>query len=198
MTKTATMSTKQFFIPILTLLLFSSCGKESSIDQKGSPAPQIIPIPNGDFELWDNIILDEWQTNPCTYCVPAFETYVVQKDTDAAHGQFAAKFIYNGVYSSFANNKFPISLHPTLLTGYIKANIANGDTATIHIDLFSGGNIVDIGDYYETSSVPGYKKIEVPISQSFPSADSALIKIAGGKKQNTELYVDNLVFLKNN
>ena len=185
------MKTKKVFIAILVILPFFSC-KKASLNQ------QIIPIPNGDFELWDNLVLYDWQTNPCTYCVPAFETYVVQKVTDASNRQYAAKFIYNGVYSSFAINKFAISQHPTLLTGYIKSNIANGDTATVHVDLYYRNTIIDSGNFYETSSIANYKKIEVSISQTSSTVDSALIKIVGGKKQRTELYVDNLEFLKSN
>jgi hypothetical protein len=82
------------------------------------------------------------------------------------------------------------------LTGYIKSTISSGDTAIIHIDLFLGNNIVDNGNWYEISSTDSYKKIEIPISQNSSSADSALIKIVGGKKQNTELYIDNFVFIK--
>lgn len=184
------MKVRKLLVTIFIMLPFFSC-------QKNSANQQIIP--NGDFELWDNMPnLYNWQTNSCPACVPPFETYIVQKTTDAAHGQYAAKFVYNNVYSSWANNKFSISLHPTSLTGYIKSTIANGDTAMIHVDLFSGNNIVDGGNFYETSSTAMYKKIEISISQTSPSVDSAQITIAGGKKLNTELYVDNLVFLKNN
>jgi len=186
------MKAINLFIAILFILPFFSCKKKFA-DQ------QIIQIPNGDFELWDNMPnLLSWQTNSCPACVPPYETYIVQKVTNVSNGQFAAKFIFNNVYNSFAKNKFPISLHPTLLTGYIKSSIANGDTAIIHIDLFSGNSIVDNGNFYETSSNVNYRKIEVEISQTSSTVDSALIKIVGGKKQNTELYVDNLVLLKNN
>ncbi|HEY5406886.1 MAG TPA: hypothetical protein VIJ92_07360, partial [Ginsengibacter sp.] len=94
-------------------------------------------------------------------------------------------------------NKFAISLHPTSLTGFIKSTIASGDTAIIHIDLFSGNNIVDNGNFFETSSNASYRKINIFISQTTTDVDSALIRIVGGKKQNTELTVDNLVLLKN-
>ncbi len=185
------MKAIKFSIATLFMLTFFAC-KKDNVNQ------QIIPIPNGDFELWDNMPnLYSWQTNSCPACVPPYETYIVKKVTDVSNGQFAAKFIYNNLYNSFANNIFPISLHPTLLTGYIKSTIANGDTATIHIDLFSGNNIIDKGNFYETSSNQTYRKIEIPISQNSLTVDSALIKIIGGKKQATELYVDNLVFLKN-
>lgn len=177
---------------MLLILTFLSCKKQAANQQ-------IIPIPNGDFEQWDNMpTLNVWQTNSCPACVPPYETYIVQKTTDAANGQFAAKLIYNTVYSSYANNKFSISSHPGLLSGYIKSNITNGDTAFIFIDLFSGNNVVDKGYFYETSSNANYRKIEIPISQTVKNIDSALIKIIGGKKQNTELFVDNLVFVKSN
>src|SRR6185312_10286847 len=106
-------------------------------------------------------------------------------------------FVYNNVYSGYATNKFAIWLHRTSLTGYIKSTIANGDTAMIRIELFSGNNIVDNGILYETSSNANYLKIKIPISQTTTNVDSASIKIVGGKKQNTELTIDNLVFLKN-
>jgi hypothetical protein len=186
------MKAVNLFISVLMTLALFSCKKEDA-------RLQIIPIPNGDFELWDNMpSLLFWQTNSCPVCDPPYETYIVQKVTDASNGLFAAKFIYNNVYSSFANNKFSISAHPSHLTGYIKSTIASGDTAQIHIDLFSGKNIVDSGNWCATSSTFTYEEIEIPISQNSNSADSALIRISGGKKQNTELYVDNFVLFKKN
>ena len=155
------MKAVNLFISILITLVLFSCKKET-------PSQQIIPIPNGDFELWDNMpTLLFWQTNSCPLCDPPFETYIVQKVTDAVSGQFAAKLISNNVYSSFANNKFSITLHPTHLTGYIKSTIVSGDTAIIHIDLFSGNNIVDNGNWYETSSTAKYTKIEILLSGIF-------------------------------
>ena len=186
------MKARALAIIMLFVIALLSCKKEAANQQ-------IIPIPNGDFEQWDNMSnLAIWQTNSCPACVPPYETYIVQKVTDAASGQFAAKFVYNNVYTSYAKNKFAISLHPTSLTGYIKSNIASGDTGTIRIDLFSGSKIVDDGNFYETSSNVNYRKINIPISQTSSRIDSALITIIGGKKQTTELSVDNLVFLKSN
>jgi hypothetical protein len=184
------MKKVSLFITVLITTVHFSCIKETA-------SLQVIPVPNGDFELWDNLpSLLYWQTNSCPSCDPPFETYIVQKVTDAYSGLFAAKLIYNNVYSSYANNRFSISLHPTSLSVYLKSTIAIGDTAVIHIDLFSGNKIVDNGNWYEISSTDSYKKIEIPISQKSLSADSALIRIVGGKKQNTELYVDNFVLLK--
>ncbi len=183
----------------LSILLFAFCLLVFTNCKKNTSNSQIISIPNGDFENWDNMEnLLIWQTNNCPACVPPYETYIVQKVTDAYSGQFAAKFIYNNIYQSWAYNKFPISIHPSLLTGYVKANITTGDTAIIHIDLYSGANIVDSGNWYETSSIANYRKVEIPISQTTSIVDSALIKIVGGRKQNTEFYIDDLVFIKPN
>ena len=184
------MKTQTWIAMIFLVSAFCGC-------KKATPDQQTVQIPNGDFELWDNRPdLYDWQTNSCPACDPPFLTYIVQKVTDAHHGQYAAEFLYNNVYSSMANNKFAVPLHPSSLTGYIKSVIASGDTATIHIDLFSGSNIVDSGNFNETSSTPVYKKIEIPISQTSGMADSASIKITGGKKQGSQLYVDDFLLLK--
>lgn len=181
------MKPVKFLLPILITLVCFSCDKSTSIQKH-------LPIPNGDFEFWNtDPTLYMWQTNSCPFCEPAYETYIVKKVTDATSGLFAARFIFNNVYKSFAFNKFFVSQHPTLLTADLKSNITNGDTATIHIDLYSGNTIVDSGNWDETSSSTTYKKISIPISQNAHSVDSALITITGGKFQNTELFVDNLV-----
>ena len=127
--------------------------------------------------------------------MPAYETYIVQRVNDAANGRFAARFIYNNVYSSSAISRFAVSAHPVLLTGYVKSNIAIGDTAIIHVDLFAGTRVVDAGTFYEITSNYSYRKIEIPISQNTVNVDSAQINIIGGKKQDTELFVDNLIFV---
>jgi hypothetical protein len=153
-------------------------------------------IPNGDFEQWENETLSIWQTNSCPFCVPPYETYIVQKESDAAHGQFSAKLVYNNVYRSVATNKFAISVHPSALAAYIKSNIATGDTAILRVDLFLNNAVVDTGVWLETSSTTYYKKLEIQISQNNSKVDSALITILGGQIQSTELVVDNLQFLK--
>jgi hypothetical protein len=177
----------------LTILLVSqiSCKKTNATTE------QLIPIPNGNFELWSSEpVLNIWKTNSCPLCVPAYNTYIVEKDNEFQNGQFAAKFIFNNVYKSRAENKFQISEHPSLLRGFIKSTITLGDTAQIHIDLFSGNTIVDSGNLFETTTNNVYRQIEIPISQNATNIDSASIKISGGKIQNTTLLIDNIVFVK--
>lgn len=175
------------FLIVLTVLFAAGCSKESNTDI-------IIPIPNGDFEIWDERpVLDKWITNSCPECLPAFETYIVRKLAEAQSGSSAASFIYNNVYQSYATNKFEITTDPDLLTGYIKSNITAGDTAMIRIDIIKGNNIVDSGSYFETTSHSGYTKFDIPVSQNSSQTDSAFIQIWGGKKAGTEITVDNLV-----
>lgn len=177
---------KLFFTVVILLALFS-CKKTVSNQEN-------LTIPNGDFEQWDvNQNLNIWQTNSCPLCVPPWQTYIVQKTTDAVHGQFAADFIYNNYYATFATNKFAISSHPLSLTTYIKSNIINGDTATLHVVLFSNNNVVDNGNWYETTTMD-YRKLEIPITQTNPKIDSAEIIIIGGNKVGTIFFVDNLEF----
>ena len=180
---------KAMFLMVLLILSLAGCKKEAVQQQE-------IAIPNGDFEQWDSMPnLAIWKTNSCPACLPAYETYVVQKVDDAANGRFAARFIYNNVYSSSANNRFAISAHPTFLTGYVKSNIASGDTAIIHVDLLSGSRVVDVGTLSQTTSNSSYRKIKIPISQNSVYVDSAEVHIVGGKKQDTEIFLDNLVFV---
>jgi hypothetical protein len=175
---------------LISVTVNLSCSKD--------PAVQTIPIPNGDFETWDNMsVLANWKTNSCPTCVAPYETYIVKKDSSAYSRQFAAKFIYNNVYASWAENKFPISRHPIYLTGNVKCNLFGTDTVSIKIFLYNNNAISDSGQWLGTSSIANYINLIIPITQSSSIADSALIKIQGGDKSgvpnsNTEFWVDNL------
>lgn len=164
---------------------------------KSELSRQMIPVPNGDFEYWTSaLVLMDWKSNSCPMCMTPIDMYVVQKITDAANGQYAAKLTFNAHNRSMVFNKFSVSAHPGALECYVKSVIESGDTAKVHIDLFSGHHIIDSGEWLETTSSGTYRKIIIPISQHSPSADSAYIKITGGGKANTNLYIDNMVFVK--
>lgn len=187
------MKNLKFIILCLLLATAGSCKKNSN----NPNSQKIIAIPNGDFEQWTNLLtLVNWQTNSCPMCTGPEKQYVVVKDSSAYHGKYAAKFIFNGIYKSRAKNKFAISTHPTLLTGYINSTITPGDTAKISIDIFYNKQVVDSGKIYETSSITNYKKFEIPVTNNSLNADSAEITITGGKKLNTELTIDYLTLIK--
>ncbi len=189
------MKNLKLIILFLLLAILSSCKKNPNNPK--NPNSQIIAIPNSDFEQWNSgPVLINWQTNSCPLCMSPINEYVVEKDSLAYHGKYAAKFIYNGLYKSRAQNKFAISIHPTLLTGYINSTITPGDTAKISIDIFYNKQVVDSGKLYETSSTANYKKFEIPITSNSLKADSAEITITGGGKLNTELTIDYLTLIK--
>lgn len=187
------MKNLNFIILCLLIAMVSSCSKTSN----NTNSQNIISIPGGDFEQWNSWpVLINWQTNSCPLCMTPYNQYVVVQDSLAYHGKYAAKFIYNGIYISRGQNKFAISAHPTLLTGYINSTIASGDTATISIDILYKNQIVDSGKLYETSSTTNYQEFEIPITTNSLKADSAEINITGGNKTNTEFTIDYLALIK--
>jgi hypothetical protein len=111
-----------------------------------------------------------------------------------------------GIAAIVANNQaamapaFPISGHPTSLTGYYKFSPLNGDTMNIIIVLFQNGAMVAGGVFIKTESVSNWTSFNIPISP-YSNADSAVIFLAsynlsGGSLPlgNSVLYVDNLNF----
>ena len=182
------MKTIPLYTLCIILLVLSACRSDKS-DQV------IIPVPNGDFEQWDNLLfLTDWETNSCPPCVPAYDPYVVKRDSDAYHGKYAAQFIFNHVYKSLAVSKFAISMHPSSLTGCLKSVIASNDTVMIHIDIFSDNKVVD--NLYETTSSDIYKRFEIPITNSSDKVDTVSITIVGGGKAGTVAVVDDLELVR--
>jgi hypothetical protein len=184
------MKTVNFFIILAAIFALQSCKLENS-----TPASN---VPNGDFEGWTSLDnLDDWTTNSCPTCVPPYETYIVQKTTEAYHGQYAAKFIYNGVYPAYANSTFAVTAHPSNLTGYVKCYLYNSDTVSVKVWVFKANAVVDSGQWLNTESISSYKQIVIPVTQSSTQADSVKISIKGGHKMDagnngSVLWVDYL------
>lgn len=189
------MKTIKTFLLLCIAFGITSCSKDADVQVPVQPQQT---FPNHDFESWSGQLPSSWQTNSCPACVPAYETYIVQQDTMAYQGQFAAKFIYNNVYAAWAENTFSISSHPAHLAAYVKCNLAAGDSVLIRIRLFNNNVPVDSGEWYGTASIANYTQVVIPISQNSTQADMAKIYIEGGNVNaspgnNTELWVDELV-----
>src|SRR5262249_54602407 len=136
-----------------------------------------------DFEGWttgDELQL--WKTNSCPECQPNLNTYIVQKTTEAYHGQYAAKFLFNGVYPATAYSSFRVPSHPFELVGYTKCALTEHDTVSIKVRIFSGNAVVDSGEWVNTTSIAQYQKFTIPITKSAAKADSVMISIRGGNK----------------
>ncbi len=131
------MKTIQLIIASAAIIFATGCTKDKEVQpQSPNQAQQLIPIPNGDFENWNSLSLQNWKTNSCRLCTPPYETYIIKQDSDFYHGQFAAKFIYNNVYPAKAENKFSVPSHPSNLKAYVKFNLYGTDTVTYKINLF--------------------------------------------------------------
>jgi hypothetical protein len=192
------MKNIKFLTPFLAAIIICGCNKEKIIPPVSQQLISVDTVPNGDFERWNYLRLENWTTNSCPFCTPPFETYIVQQDSDSYQGVYAAKFIYNNAYPATAENRFAISSHPNNLSAYVKCTISGVDTVFIKIKLLSNSILVDSGLWAGTVSIPAYAQIQIPITQNSSSADSAVILIQGGHESgvppfnNTEFWVDDL------
>lgn len=175
-------------------------------------------IPNNGFENW---------TSFGTYDDPSFwgstnsssggQFYAITKSTDhfpTSIGQYSVRVENNISYNpnNFARGflatgppppapDFPITGHPTSLTGYYKFIPQNGDTMTVQIQLYANGNSVAFASFTSTDTVPQWTPFTLSIP-NYLSADSASIIIsayyANGFQYlphgNSVLYLDNLNF----
>lgn len=189
---------KTFKIILILCISFVaiSCSKDEIPPGPFQPQ-QNIPVPNGDFENWTAQLPDNWTTNSCPACVPTYETYIVQQDSSAYQGQFAAKFLYNNMYTAWAHNGFSVTSHPQQLSAYVKCHLAPTDSVLIRVKVFNNNIEVDNGEWYGTSSINNYSQIVIPISQNTLHADSVSIYIEGGRRgsftcNNTEFWVDEV------
>ncbi|HWD88935.1 MAG TPA: hypothetical protein VG367_12455 [Mucilaginibacter sp.] len=184
------MKTAALFVVYALLIVLQSCVKDTSL-----PASD---LPNGDFEGWSSSDeLQGWTTNSCPECVPDYNSYVVQKTTEAYHGQYAAKILYNGVYTTVASNGFAVTSHPKELTGYVKCTLNQNDTVSVVVKVFKNNALVDSGKWVNITSIQQYQKFIIPISQNSVDADSVTITVTGGNKLDTNkngsvLWIDYL------
>src|SRR5258708_111616 len=86
---------------------------------------QTMPdIPNGDFEQWENEHtyiggheLKKWRTNSLVGSASPYERHIVIRDSiNVYRGKYSAKMIMN----AWAENKFPISIHPSSLHCHVR------------------------------------------------------------------------------
>lgn len=168
-------------------------------------------IPNSDFELWDNQpVLLQWQTDSRPLTLPAFNPYVIVKDTDAFSGTYSANFIGNNIFHSYGTTTFAITSRPVSLELKYKllfpACVNNNgspdkDTVSVLVEILKGGNVVDRGYHeFNTTSVLNWTNLLIPISANSLQFDSCRISITGGKIYGgcgivaaaTEFKVDHL------
>jgi hypothetical protein len=187
-------------------------------------AAAVAQIPNNGFENWTNM---GNYMEPEGYLTPNSMTpgpgYPVTRSTDhfpASVGSYSMRIESNtsllpdggygvvlqnssGVMNDGPGKGFPITGHPTSLTGYYKFDSQNGDTLGIGIRLYLGGIPVASGEFISDVSQSNWTSFSIPIS-SYINADSAgfifsTYYAAGPPPEymphgNSVLYLDNINF----
>jgi hypothetical protein len=138
-----------------------------------SPAQRVTPVPNGDFEIWNNYSNysdpDQWDTpNEETSAIPLFGTTVVTKSADHQSGSFSARLeskeiflvgeipgfitcgeltIDLGTLTYEITGGAPVYDMPTHLKGFYKYFPLGGDSCAIGIGLFKtiGDTVFEVG-----------------------------------------------------
>lgn len=177
-------------------------------------------IPSGDFETWNTFGAymqpNGWHSTN-EYSSGPF--YAITRDTShfplgignysiRLENNLSAGFPDGGGAAKTGNlfsdqEKFPITGHPTSLTGYYKFFPQSGDTMTIRLTLFYMGSEVVTAAGFTNVGEPNWVSFNLPIP-SYTNADSAIILLASFKidtvsgtaypQGNSVLYVDNLNF----
>jgi hypothetical protein len=170
----------------------------------------IAQTPNAGMENWstDPLLLN-WNTNSYPLTLPPYEPYIVRKDSDSYAGNWAANLYANGVFKAFAKTTFQANGHPVNLSLHYKLTFApcvndpdypEKDTASVLVELFSQGIVVDQGSWFGVASVTDYTFLQIPITRNVENVDSCRITLWGGKvnggcgivTQATEFKVDQL------
>lgn len=168
-------------------------------------------IPNSDFEQWDNQpVLLQWHTNSRPLTLPAFNPYVVVKDTDAYSGTYSANFIGNGVFHSVGSTTFAVNARPLSLSLQYKlmfpacvndTGYPEKDTVSVLVEVLKGTSVVDYGyREFTKNNVLQWTSLTIPVSTNALQFDSCRITITGGKVYGgcgivasaTEFKVDHL------
>jgi hypothetical protein len=181
-------------------------------------------IPNSGFENWTTVgsyeEADGW-INPNSQCTGSF--FPITKSTDAypiGVGTYSIRLESNpslmpnncalGITwtGQYPNVKFPITGHPTSLTGWYKYLPQGGDTMTINVVLYNNTiPVVPHAIFSTTATVSTWTSFTITFP-TYSTADSAsiylstyaLVDTAGGVQNNigpsgnSVLYVDNLNF----
>ena len=157
-------------------------------------ANPIDSIPNSAFENW---IITSWFSNP-----PGWETNntsllasTVQPDPNSYSGSLSMQLTNSGALIPEAKAGFAIQEHPLTLTGYVRNEILNNDSATLMIRLYQNNQIVDSGQIVFYGGInPNFHSFIVPLSQSSLLADSCEIRIVGGQQFNSAISFDEFSF----
>lgn len=127
---------------------------------------------------------DDWITNASD-----FSNRVVP-EVPGYSGNYALQLNSTG----FARTKFYTTQHPNMLNAYIKTSFTSYDSVKIQAFVYFGNSIVDSGIWTNTTPIPNWTQISIPITVSFAAVDSVEIIISCGNQSGTSVSVDDLSF----
>lgn len=182
-------------------------------------------IPNNGFENWTTIGAYEnpnsWATTnsssagpfyACTKSSDHYPTNVgnysirLENKTTLTPATGAGGMAITKAFDFPFKPAFPVTGHPTSLTGYYKFTQLNNDTAFIKVNLFLNHTLINSGSilndaFIVTTNVSSWTSFSLTLP-SYANADSASIWLSAyypetqtnGPSGNSVLYVDNLNF----
>lgn len=160
----------------------------------GTKANLVDSIPNAGFEVWN---IFSWFTNPRDWQTnnTSLLAATVEMDGNSYAGNYAMKLINSGSLIPEASTKFYMQEHPLTLTGYVRNEIINNDSAYVRVRLFQNGLQVDSGVQSFFGGInPNYHSFIIPLSQNSLMADSCEITIIGGQQITSSISFDELSF----
>jgi hypothetical protein len=177
-------------------------------------------IPSGDFETWNSfgaymqpngwVSTNEYSPGPfyaitrdTSHFPPLIGTYSIRLENNLSAGFPDGGGAAKTGDTLFGAGLFPITGHPTSLTGYYRFLPQNGDTMTIRVRLYLNGSQVAEAIGHSTVAEPAWVSFILPIS-TYITADSAEVLLSAFNidtnvvspypQGNSVLYIDNLNF----
>jgi len=172
---------------IFTLIFAFAC-------QFGAHAQNPDSIPNPGFEQW---FISQWFDFPAGWMTNNSQILAptVVRDTDEYSGFLAMQLINAGAFAPHASSGFPVQHHPATLNGYLKNNLATGDSGIFTVWIYYQQNRVDSGQLIiHSGNLHTYEPFNISISQNDTHADSCVIDFIGGEVYLSVLVVDELTF----
>jgi hypothetical protein len=160
------------------LLIFLVCMKGKA---------QTILVPNGDFEIWDNLgtfsAPDNWPTSDLLWHFNGYATNTVKSSTKSHSGKYAARIgpdtAGGKIWPAFMVSKFPFKLRPHHLVFYHLDSLGSFNSAGISVSFLKYNPLTHNNDSigggvwtFPVNISSSYSYTEIPIS--FLSSDTTI------------------------
>ncbi len=164
------------------------------------------PIPNGDFEQWNEGAPVGWLVTNLKNDTTVMQTSDAYSGSSAVQGSVInlegfAQLPPSAITGSGSVHGFPYTDHPNSFTGYYKFNPVAGDSISILCVLKKNGTGIGGGGFFTLSATSSYTAFSVPIEWlSNDSPDTAIVSISivtqsiGTANVGSTMEVDDLAF----